>query len=225
MKNKSVRDSKADLLKRLEASENVLESLQRGELDIIIGEDEPLLVQLKSLAEKKEKLHRLTRQMAKDWETTFHSTQDAICVLDRDQKIVRSNRTAERLFGRPAESMVGRHHWEIVYGSDGPVPDCPFLRSTASLKRESLEIEIGSKWFEIHVDPILNEKGEFDGAIHHACDITERKRAEIALLESKRELSLQIQIARSLLWSSQSIFEVNIPGKKRRIETSFRRHG
>jgi len=43
-----------------------------------------------------------------------------------------------------------------------------------------MNLQIGERWFEIIVDPILDAAGQHAGAVHIVSDITERKRAENA---------------------------------------------
>ena len=126
-------------------------------------------------------------RVAQEWQSTFDSTNDAIWILDKDQRVVRSNKTAERYFKSPIDQMIGKHCWEIVHGTEQPIPECPTLRTRKNLQREKMALKIGEGWFDITVDPILNEAGQFDGAVHTVADITERKQAEIVLQESEEK--------------------------------------
>ncbi len=170
--------SNKELGKRLDQAQAVVDSLLRGEIDQIIGVDGPLVVRLKSLIDENERL-------AQEWQTTFDATNDAIWVLDVNHRIVRSNRTAERFFGKAREEFIGHHCWEIVHGISSPIPECPILRARKSLCRETTEMQISSCWFKVTVDPILDTEGKYAGAVHIVTDITERKQTEEKLLESE----------------------------------------
>jgi len=115
---------------------------------------------------------------AQEWQTTFDAANDAIWILDQDQRILLSNKTAERLFQRTGSDMIGKHCWEIVHGTEQPIPECPILRARDSLCRETMELPIGESWFQVTVDPILDESNEYDSAVHIINDITERVQAE-----------------------------------------------
>lgn len=115
---------------------------------------------------------------ADEWQSTFDATNDVIWIIDRDKKIVRSNKIAEAVFGKPLNAIAGRHCWEVVHGTDRPSEDCPFDKAMLSCKRESYEVQINETWFEVTVDPILDDRGVFLKAVHIIKDITERKTAE-----------------------------------------------
>jgi PAS domain S-box-containing protein len=120
---------------------------------------------------------------AREWQATFDATKDAIWILDPNHQVLRSNKTAEQFFHRPCCEMIGKPCWEIVHGATEPIPDCPFVRSRKSGQRETMDLQIGERWFEIIVDPILDAAGQHAGAVHIVSDITERKRAEERIRE------------------------------------------
>jgi PAS domain S-box-containing protein len=152
-----------------------------------IDEDE-LLVKVKSMIKYKQMYEELKKtkeelqKAADNWQITFDSTSDVIWLLDKESRVLQSNKASEKIFGRPNEELLGKHCWEIVHGTNEPIPECPFLRVKKSLQRESMELKLGDKWFLISVDPILDSNGKFDGAVHIIGDITERKQIEKALL-------------------------------------------
>jgi PAS domain S-box-containing protein len=125
---------------------------------------------------------------AQEWQTTFDVVNDAIWLLDKEQRVLRSNKIAERLFQRPREEIIGKHCWEIVHGAAQPIPECPVLRASINLRREVKELQIGEHWFEITADPILDAAGRYGGAVHIISDITEHKRATEQLNEQLDEL-------------------------------------
>lgn len=160
-----------ELRQRLDKAEAALNALRRGEVDLVIGTDEPVVVRFKSLAEEIERL-------ARSWEITFGAINDAVWILDREQRIVQSNRRAGEIFGKSKENILGRLCCEIVHGSGRPIAECPVLRSKHSLNRETIELPFEDRWFQVTADPILDSEGNYAGAVHIVSDITERKRIE-----------------------------------------------
>jgi PAS domain S-box-containing protein len=154
----------------------------------IVKKPEPSLKKNKhtdqNTAENKRAENKIDRVL-QEWQTTFDATNDAMWILDKDQRILRSNKTAERIFQRSNKELIGKHCWEIVHGTKQPIPECPVLRAKKSLRRESMDLQIGKGWFEVIVDPILDASDRYDGAVHIVSDITVRKKAEEALRENE----------------------------------------
>ena len=117
-------------------------------------------------------------QTAREWQTTFDATRDAIWILDQNHRVLRTNKTAESYFKRPCSEMLGKSCWEIVHGATEPLPECPFVRARQSGHRETMDLQRGDHWLEITVDPILDAAGQFAGAVHIVSDITKRRKLE-----------------------------------------------
>jgi PAS domain S-box-containing protein len=175
-----------ELKSRLEHFEAALEALGRGEVDTLAAAGpDPLVDRLKFLVAELGRSKAEADRLAGEWQATFDAANDAIWTLDREFRILRCNATAARMFGRSSDEMAGRFCWEIVHGTDRPIPECPIIRVRESLSRETLELRFGERWFLAKTDPVLNASGGFAGAVHIIIDITDRKRAEEALRESE----------------------------------------
>ncbi len=125
---------------------------------------------------------------AREWQTTFDTTDDAILVIGPDLRIVRANRAACRYTVSPQAEILGRWSWEVIDGTSRPPADCPLIRARETLQRESVELRRSDRWLEVTVDPILTEAGEFGGAVQRVADVTERKLAEQRLRRQARFL-------------------------------------
>ena len=131
--------------------------------------------------EAQKKLLRATQE----WSATFDATKDAICLLNADQTILRCNQATAKLFGKSSEEIIGRHCWEVIHNTTEPIPDCPVLKMSTSSQRESIDLNLDQRWFTVTVDPILNQAGEFNGAVHIMRDITERVQAKEEIAHNK----------------------------------------
>jgi len=143
---------------------------------------EMILLAIEDVTEKKNKEIEI-KKAASEWEKTFDTVDDAICILDREQKIIRTNKKMEELFNPADKQIAGKYCWEIVHGTNEPIADCPILRAFKTLTRETMELKIEDKWFEITVDPLLDSEGNFGGAVHIVKDITRHKKIEEALYD------------------------------------------
>ena len=141
------------------------------------------------VTERKEAERALARSL-QEWETTFAASNDAIWLLDAEHRIVRCNRATKEVFGVRCEEILGDRCWNVVHRAAEPVPECPAVRARDSLKRESMELPVAGRWLRITADPILDEEGVYTGAVHNARDVTEAKRADIALRESSDRLRI-----------------------------------
>jgi len=129
------------------------------------------------ISEHKQSKFEIARA-AQEWQRTFDGTNHAIWILDKDLRVLRANKVSEQLFSSSKGTLLGRRCFEIVHGTERPLPDCPIFKAQKNLHRECMDLQIGDRWFEVTVDPILDEHGRFDGAVHIINDITKRKRAE-----------------------------------------------
>lgn len=172
-KQGSVADRKLKFRKR---SGEILTGLLSAQT-ITIRNERRLLASVNDVTGQEKTVEEMRAAQAQ-WQKTFDATNDAILLMNRDQRVLRSNEAARRLFAQTAEEMTGRRCWEIVHGTTGPVRECPILLTRESLQRESIDISIAGKWYFVTVDPILDDKGLFAGAIHTMTDISERRQAE-----------------------------------------------
>ncbi|HOE33441.1 MAG TPA: PAS domain-containing protein, partial [Smithella sp.] len=85
--------------------------------------------------------------IAREWQTAFDAVTDAICLLDKNQRILRSNRAMQDLFAVSGKKIVGKYCWEIIHGTAKPVPGCPIVKSSRSRKPEKMELKTKGRTF------------------------------------------------------------------------------
>jgi len=132
------------------------------------------------------------KQAAEEWRATFDSITDLVSIHDKDFRLVRVNKAfANALKMEPAE-LIGRTCYELVHGTNEPVPNCPHVKTLATKKPVTVgyfEPCLGIH-LEVTISPIFDEKGEIVGSVHAARDITERKRMEEQLIITDRLASV-----------------------------------
>jgi PAS domain S-box-containing protein len=130
------------------------------------------------------------KKAASDWENTFDSITDAIAIIDADHRIVRANRSLAALSGMSGDSLVGRHCYEIIHGTDKPTPGCPHICTLTECRQATAEFPEPAlgRHVEVSTSPLLGSGGNCIGSVHIIKDITERKKIETALQESESRL-------------------------------------
>ncbi len=131
-----------------------------------------------------------------EWQSTFDAISDSVSLIDRDMRILRCNQACGQLFKREFKDIIGHHCWEVIHNADGPIEDCPMLRSLQTRKTESQLIFQGNRWLHLTVDPLLDEQHEVTGAVLIIHDDTDRVVSD----QSQRELLSMLEAVQNELY-------------------------
>ncbi|MEH2079738.1 MAG: response regulator [Nostoc sp.] len=131
---------------------------------------------------------------AREWQTTFDSINDGVCLVDREGIILRCNRAIMQIFGKPSHEILSYAHHELMSAELGIGDGTCFRRAKETHQRQILEFQSQERWFAKTIDPVLDEHGTLTGAVFILSDITERKRAE-ALLQDQNDRLNQLMIS------------------------------
>jgi PAS domain S-box-containing protein len=125
----------------------------------------------------------------------FNSSQLSVIILDGDHRITYFNKKAEltikRIFSRP----VTLDDDILQYAAPGT--EAGFIEDfERSIKGEIVDREMEiqyptsnyNRWFRFSFIPIYNNKGQFFGVMFSSEDITERKYAELRIMEQNKKL-------------------------------------
>lgn len=141
------------------------------------------------------------KRSQESWEETFNSVSDLIYILAADGTIVHANRAMLERLGLTLDRVVGRSCCEVMHGSADPPPECHkvlFLENGVPHSVD-LYIDLLKGYFTVTGAPLLNSAGVMVGSVHICHDITERKLAEDALLQSERNYRELIEHARTVI--------------------------
>ena len=122
----------------------------------------------------------------------FNSIQDGISVLNTDLTISRVNVVIKKWYAENLP-LEGKKCHKCYHNSDAPCDPCPTVRCFKSGQTER-EIVPGLysspvEWIELFSYPIVDQlSGEVVGVVEFVRDITERKKAEDMLRESKKKI-------------------------------------
>lgn len=141
------------------------------------------------------------------WQKAFDATADSIFILDLDHKILNANRAAKEIFNKPLSEMIGKKCFEIIHSSKCPVPECPLLKLKDTHRKESMEMQLDLKWYNVTVEPIFDINNNITSVVHIIRDITERVEAYRLIRESEERYRLLAESSKDL------IITINLEGK------------
>ncbi|QSJ14045.1 response regulator [Nostoc sp. UHCC 0702] len=171
-------------------SQDKAEGLDSGADAYLVQPVEPieLLATVRSLLRIR-RAEELALSSAREWQTTFDSIKDGVCLVDTEGIILRCNRAMMQLFCKPAHEILGCVHHELMGAELGIGDGVCFRRAKETHQRQVLEFQSRGRWFAKTIDPVFNEHGTLTGAVFILSDITERKQASAFLQEQNERLN------------------------------------
>jgi two-component system cell cycle sensor histidine kinase/response regulator CckA len=153
----------------------------------LIGEIKSLRKMLHGF-EGQEKLVKAILQAKIEWENTFDIVKDLIFITDKDGVIKRVNRSlADRLGHRP-QDLIGKKCSQIFQCNHMESEYCSLykIRHGMAIREHEVEIPLLDIWVIAHVFAAYAPSKELDYIVHTYRDITDRKRLEEQLLQSRK---------------------------------------
>ncbi len=146
------------------------------------------------------------------WRTTFDAMLDPVALLSPDFKVRQCNRAFSEFLGRPFEEIIGVECYRLVHKTSEPFPGCPTLLALGSKKRETMELNVDNKIFNVVADPILDSDDEIVGMVHVMRDITRDREVEQrlkvisgrqkALLAAIPEIIVEVDSNKQYIWAN-----------------------
>ncbi|OUL23333.1 hybrid sensor histidine kinase/response regulator [Nostoc sp. RF31YmG] len=131
---------------------------------------------------------------AREWQTTFDSINDGVCLVDTEGIILRCNRAMRQLIHKHSSEILGHAYYELINVEWGIGDGTCFRLAKETHQRQVLEVQSQEQWFAKTIDPVIDGHGTLTGAVFILSDITERKRAE-ALLQQQNDRLNQLMIS------------------------------
>lgn len=153
------------------------------------------------------------KKISQDWEKSqarlldliFEHSLDSIVLLDKDYNFIKVSETYARSTQRDAFEFPGKNHFDL-YPSNFKDELEEYRRDKKIYKRNKRPFvypdhpEWGVTYWDLGMVPILDKAGEIEFFLLTLKDVTERVRAENALLESQNRLALAARAGGVGIW-------------------------
>ncbi|KAF3883744.1 MULTISPECIES: hybrid sensor histidine kinase/response regulator [Nostocales] len=171
-------------------SQDKAEGLDSGADAYLVQPVEPieLLATVRSLLRIR-RAEEAALSSAREWQITFDSIEDGVCLVDTEGIIRRCNRAMMELFGKLSHEIVGCVHHELMSTQLGIDDGICFRRAKETRQRQVLEFQSTSRWFSKTIDLVFDDRGTLTGAVVILSDITKRKQVEVLLQEQNDRLN------------------------------------
>jgi len=146
---------------------------------------------IRDITERKRAEESIKRAI-EEWRTTFDAITDLVSIHDKDFRLVRVNKAFADVLKMKPKELIGKPCYEIVHGTDEPVPSCPHKKTLATKEpatKEFFEPHLGI-YLEVATSPMFNGEGEVVASVHVDRDVTERKQMEQQLIITDRLASV-----------------------------------
>lgn len=124
---------------------------------------------------------------SEEWNATFDSMPYGVMLIDREFNIARTNDYIAKISGNPIKELIGKKCYKVIHGQDSSVEGCPMLRAIETNREEKAEYyepRLGIYFMAI-TTPVLDAEGMATTYVHSLFDITEMKKKEKKLTDSK----------------------------------------
>lgn len=128
------------------------------------------------------------------WQRTFDAIDDYVTILDLEKRVVSANQSLLRDLQVELGNIVNRKCYKAFWHLEKDCQSCPVEQVLLDRHTHTVEVEnrrIG-KTFVISASPIFDDHDVIIGMVHVTKDITDRKKAENAVVEARSELETRV---------------------------------
>ncbi len=147
------------------------------------------------------------------WRSTFDAMLDPVAYLATDGRIEKCNHAFADYLGLDIKTIKGRKCHELIHNSSTHIEGCPLVRALQSKARETMELETDKGILFVAADPVCDEGGQLIGFVHIMRDITQQKRAQQALEESKKRYQLVAETAYDFIMTTDLDYQITFANK------------
>jgi PAS domain S-box-containing protein len=155
---------------------------------------------------KRKGMEKMVLQSQLEWEDTFNTITDMITIHDKDFRIIRANKAAEKILGLPFLGATDAKCYQYYHGQDHPPENCASCGCFKTGRPVSVEMYEPhlDRFLEIRAMPRFGDDDHLVGLIHVIRDITEKKKVEESLQRTE-----QLKLVGE--WSAELAHEIKNP--------------
>ena len=141
---------------------------------------------------KRREMDEALKLAAEEWSRPFDSINDAICIIDKDFRLLRANKAFTDMYHVEHEQVIDKRCYEVTVEGEEPPEGCPHQETLRTGKPAKSEFSINEKGTHVEIStyPIFDEKGKVAGSVHITRDVTEQKKQNERLMSTDRLASL-----------------------------------
>jgi signal transduction histidine kinase/ActR/RegA family two-component response regulator len=141
-------------------------------------------VQTSRQMKKRAAIEKQLRRQTEEWQNTFDAIPDIITLQDSEMRIIRANRATYDFFQASPDELVGSSCYTLFREGVSACPGCSVTDGYQHCS--TLEHKLLENFFHICSAPVLDEQGEFQYIVYIARDITDKKKLEEELFQSRK---------------------------------------
>jgi PAS domain S-box-containing protein len=141
---------------------------------------------------KRKEMDEALKLAAEEWSRTFDSINDAICIIDKDFRVLRANKAFTDMYHVEHDQVIDKRCYEVTVEGEEPPEGCPHQETLRTGKPAKYEFSINEQGTNVEIStyPVFDEKGKVAGSVHITRDVTEQKKQNERLMSTDRLASL-----------------------------------
>ncbi|MFW6041006.1 MAG: PAS domain S-box protein [Thermoplasmatota archaeon] len=147
------------------------------------------------------KKDKALRKSEREKSRILEGSAELIAYQNQKHEVIWANSAAGQSVNKNSEDLIGRKCYDIWQNREEICEICPVEKTLRSGKIERSEVQsYDGRYWIITGNPVMDDKGNVEGIVETALEITDRKKTEQRLKESEERLNRSQKIAKVGSW-------------------------
>ncbi|MBW4459107.1 MAG: PAS domain S-box protein [Nodosilinea sp. WJT8-NPBG4] len=156
----------------------------------------------------RKQIEETLRQRETELQLVTDTVPALISFVDADQRYRFNNRGYEEWFGRTASEIYGKYLWEVL-GDVGYENIRPYVEQVLAGQKVTFDTQVnhidgGTRYVSATYVPRLNPQGVVEGFVALINDLSDRRQAEEALIQSEARYRYLVESIPQLVWTANA---------------------